>query len=161
MSEPLRYTDDLAAIKKKLLDQSFLEGVASGDVARKGDHKIAEGIADIPVKRMIDQALFLKENILPRIKSKAGDKAPDYIFFSGVYDSLLWAIVMADRYEYLEGRYVRLKCFEVLTRENMARMEAELQKYMTLEEFFLSTGLDKIAKGVKDRAEELLKQNKK
>lgn len=148
----------LEEIKTTLLLKAQLEDVANGETRGATTSKIADGINDIPVKKMIDQAQFLKENMLDRIKKKSGETSADYIFFKAVYDSLLWAIVVIDRYDALSGRYTRLKIFNQLTQENMAILDAELQKYITMEDFFLSDGLNIVARGIKARAEQLLKE---
>jgi hypothetical protein len=147
----------LEEIKSTLLLKAQLDDLVNGETGTTMTKKIAAGVADIPVKKMIDQAQFIHENLLPRVKKKGGEQSADYQFFKSVYDSLLWGIVMADRYESLERRFGQLKVFNALTQENVALLEQELQKYITLEEFFLSDSLNQVARNIKSRVEGLLK----
>jgi len=146
---------DLAKLKADLL---LLESLKEKtDEEKKSNEKLAKGIDDIPVKKMMDQALHIRNELLPRIKKKQGETSADYIFFEGVANNLLYAILVADRYDELMGRFTRAKVMQQLQLENITVLERELQKYCALEDLFLSTGLDKIAEGIKARAVELLK----
>jgi hypothetical protein len=148
----------LEIIKASLLLKAQLEELSMTTDERDAKKIGASGVENIPVKKMIDQALHIKENMLPRIEKKSGKDHADYIFFASVHRNLLYAIVLVDRYDTLQARFTREKVGRMLAVENVALLEAELEKYCTLENFFLSSGLDHVAKGIKTRAEGLLKR---
>lgn len=120
--------------------------------------KHAAGLSGIPVKKMIDQAIYIDEELLPKIKKKGGEKSADYIFFQEVKENLLYAIMLADRHDHLWLRNTQLKVSHQIALENIAILEGELQKYTTLEDLFYSDALDKYADVIKKRAAELLKK---
>jgi len=151
-------TRDLEKLKADLL---LLESLREKSEDEKASNaKLAQGIRDIPVKKMMDQVLHIRNDLLPRIKKKNGETSGDYLFFEEVANHLLYAIMVADRYDELMGRFTRSKVMQQLQLENITVLERELQKYCLLEELFLTDGLNNIAEGVKRRAEALLKAKK-
>lgn len=124
---------------------------------RARDKKTASGLDGIPVKKMMDQALYLKNELLPGIEKKRGKTHPDYEFFEGVMESLVYAVVLADRYETLERRNINLRIWKQLQQDNLEVMERELNKFQALEDLFLTDSLDRYADGVKARIADLLK----
>ena len=124
---------------------------------RSRDKKMAAGLDGIPVKKMMDQTLYIDKELLPGIEEKRGKDHPDYEFFAGVRDSLLYAIILADRYETLETRNIHLRVWKQLQQENLDLLERELSKFQTLEELYLTDSMDRYAQGVKERVKDLLK----
>lgn len=132
-----------------------------GDVALSADQKeeqsrIAQGIADIPVRKIMDNALHLRNVILPQIEKKQGRNSDNYRFFESVYDTLLWSIVVIDRFEGLEASLTRTKVMNILYREQSDGYYQELMKYAAFEDYLLGGACKRIASGVRKRAEELL-----
>jgi hypothetical protein len=122
--------------------------------------KLGRGIADIPVARMIDQVNYINEQLLPAIKKKSGEKNADYEFFKSVSDSLLFAIILCDRHDGMEKRYVQLRLFTQFLQDRIPLLEQELEKYTTLEDILCTDALNAYADGVKSRVEGLLKRKK-
>jgi hypothetical protein len=146
----------LEQIKADLLYKDSLDKVVAGDRQRK----YTAGMKEVPVKRMIDAVDYIDKNMLPAVKKKKGEGSADYEFFKSVCDFLLWAVVVVDRYEQLESRWVRQKVEIQLLRELVETYEKELSKYTTMEDLLFSSSLDIYARRAKDRAADLLKSKK-
>jgi hypothetical protein len=141
----------LEEIKADLLYKSSLDAMA-----REGrDKKAADGVRDVPVRKMLDAIQYIDKNLLPAVRKKSGDKSADIEFFEGVRDMLIWAILITDRYDALEGRLVRKKIEAALYKEWLELYEKELTKYCTLEDIFLTGALDIYAQGIKNRVDEI------
>lgn len=154
-------TDDLAKIKAEFLHKAQLGDLVEDAEARKEKARRASGLSDVPVGQMIDQAIYIRDELLPAVERKKGGKdSADYIFFSGVFRSLLSAVVMADRYEFLQREVGYAKLTGSIVKDRLQYLEQELLKYTTLEDLFRSDALDSYAQGVKNRAEDLLKRKK-
>jgi hypothetical protein len=149
---------EINKLKADLLARATLTELT--DEEKRVREKLSGAMKDVPVKRMIDQIIYLREQLLPAIKKKSTDKSADYEFFSGIVDTLLWAVIIQDRVEAMERRYVMLKIVHQLNLENVAYYEAELQKFLTLEELFLTDGLNRYAEAVKTKIDGQLKRVK-
>jgi hypothetical protein len=145
------YRMTLEQIKADLLYKSSLDAIVKGE----RDKKTTEGMRDVPVRKMIDAIQYIDKNLLPAVKKKGGDKSADVEFFEGVRDMLIWAILITDRYDVLEGKLVRKKIEAALYKEWMELYEKELTKYTTLEDLLLSDALNIYAQGIKNRVEAL------
>jgi hypothetical protein len=147
--------DDISKLRRELLMKEALREKTEEERAR--DKKTAAALDGIPVKKMMDQALYLRNELLPAIEKKKNKTHPDYEFFNGVMESLVYAIILADRYDTLERRNINLRIWKQLQQDNLELMERELSKYQTLEELCLTESLDRYADGVKARVTDLLK----
>lgn len=147
--------DDISKLRNALLMKEALREKTEEERAR--DKKISSGLDGIPVKKMRDQALYIQNELLPGIEKKRGKDHPDYEFFYGVMESLVYAIIIADRYDTLEMRNIHLRVWKTLQQENLELLERELAKYQTLEDLFLTDSLNKYADAVKARAKDILK----
>jgi hypothetical protein len=163
MSDP----DKNRQLKEKMYQALFMDELLrtpeekrSAEKTNDRDYKVVKGMADIPVGKMLNQAQFIQENLLPRLKKKGGDTTPDYLFFVDVYKSLLWSILVVDRLDIVKGELSKYKTYNVLFREHIQLLEAELQKYTTMEDIYLTDALDRYAQGVKSRVEALLRKEK-
>jgi hypothetical protein len=139
----------LDEIKRILLEQHQLDIIANPDATRSRDDRLTKAMQDIPVKRFIEQSQYIKLELLPAIEKKKGKTCADYVFFESVGRSLLWAITVVDRYEYLAMRFTSQKVENQLLKENYGLLERELSKFEALEDIFLTDALDRYAEGVK------------
>ena len=148
-------------MKAELLHKAQLADLVDDGTARKEKARRAAGLSDVPVSQMIDQAIYIRDELLPAVeKKKGGRESADYEFFANVFRSLLYAIVLSDRYDFLNREVQHGKFAGVLVRERVEYLERELLKYTTLEDLYHSDALDLYAQGIKNRAEELLKRRK-
>lgn len=138
--------------KLRLLSADSLKDLSNGE-----RDKLVKGMREVPVSKIIDAVNFIDRNLLPAVKRKGGDKSADYTFFTEVIDYLLWAIVLVDRYEVLESKWIGQKLEIRLLREQLELMERELAKYNALEDLMLSSSLNLHADRIKQRVEDLLK----
>lgn len=127
---------------------------------KKADERLAQGIKDIPVRKFMEQYQYLEKDLLPRLEKKGGKTSADYKFFEGVAKSLMWSIIVCDRYDFLYGKFLNSKLDNVVLRDRVLLVERELEKYQALEDLFFTEGLDRIADGVKNRTADLLKRTK-
>jgi hypothetical protein len=115
----------------------------------------------IPIKKMHDQALHIFNHILPEVEKKRGKDSADYKFFREVYRSLLWAIVVVDRNDFLVRKWQNSSMMLEIFKQRSEAAERELQKYTTMEDLYLSEAMDHIAAGVKNRVDMLIQNEKK
>jgi hypothetical protein len=120
------------------------------------EKKIAKGVERVSVAVIIEQCRYIQDHLLPGIEEKHGRDHANYKFFSGVARSLLWAICLVDRNEFVEARHYRQSLqYEILT-QHCEKLERQFNKYATMEDLFLSSGLEVMAEGIAQRARDLL-----
>jgi hypothetical protein len=138
-------------LKADLLYKDSLDSLAKGE----RDKRVADGMKDVPVRKMVDAIQYIDKNLLPAVKKKSSDKSADFIFFTELRDMLIWAILITDRYDMLEGRFVRKKIEAALYKEWMELYEKEITKYCTLEDLFLTDALRIYGQGIKNRVDDI------
>lgn len=146
----------LAKIKAELMARAALDKERS----TKEIEQLRGRLSDVPLNKIVDQINYLEKQLLPAVLKKKGTDSADYIFFTEVCRSLAWCVIVAERWDYMERRYVNQKIDLALTRERLGLAESELQKYCTMEDLYYTEGLDYILSGIKSRAEGILKRNK-
>lgn len=147
-------------IKRQLLERHQLDVISNPEKVKDRDKRLVQGMRDIPVVKFIEQALYLRNEMLPAIEKKKGKTSSEYTFFENVERSLLWAIMCVDRYENLSLRYYQQKVTMQVQHENLTILERELAKFQAVEDIFLTDALDRYAELVKARADGLLKGTK-
>ena len=147
---------NLEQIKADLYAKLQLEDIAAG----KKDRKLLTGMRDMPVKKMIDAANYIDKELLPAVKKKSGDKSADYEFFRNVFDYLMYAIIIIDRYEALEMRWVSKRVENEVLRDHLAIMTRELEKYNALEDLYFTDALNLYAERIKLNADARLSRGK-
>jgi hypothetical protein len=131
---------------EKKIDQVKTENLAAGGKFR---------MEDIPLRKFFDQAQYIEKTLLPAIEKKSG-RGTDFIFFTEVYKSLLYAVLLADRDRTLVIKLQQEKQFKEYYKCHAEILETELLKYTTLEDLFIGDGHAKIADGIRRRVEDLL-----
>ena len=116
----------------------------------EASERLAAGIADIPVKKIIEQALYIENELLPRMEKGKGKTHPDYKFFEGMVRSLLWCITMADRSDYMQRAIAKEKLLREYFQAHSEACERELLKYTTMEDLFYGGGFDAVGEGIKN-----------
>lgn len=148
-------------IRAKLLEEMAMEELLKPGKRELSDRILAEGIRDVPVRKFMEQQQYLEKELLPAIEKKKGKGSTDYIFFEAVGKSLVWAMILCDRYDYQQRMFLNAKIDSKIARELAADLQAELSKFETLEQLFFAGGLDRYADGVKMRAKALQEREKK
>ena len=141
--------------KMRLMAEDSLKDLTNGQ-----RDKMVKGMHEVPVAKIIDAVNFIDKNLLPAVKKKSGDKSIDYEFFTNVIDYLLWAVVIVDRYDHLEGHWHGQRLEISILREQLERYERELTKYVTIEDLMFTATMDVYAQRVKDAAADRLKSKK-
>ena len=113
----------------------------------------------IPVNKFYEQALWIEQDLLPRIESKSGADSADYKYFLELFKSMTYCIVVLDRFDYLTRKLGQQNQVLSILEERNRLLENELQKYTTLEDLYFRDALEQYSEGIKTRAADLL--NKK
>lgn len=143
--------------KADLLYRAQLESLVNEDKSMRKRF----GLDEIPMHKMIEQVNYIDKNLLPAIKKKSGEKSPDYIFFTDVIKSLLWAVMLSDRFDMLDRRVGLLNMEKSILRDHLTIFERELTKYHAMEDIYLTDALDHYKRGVVKRAADLLDELEK
>jgi len=98
------------------------------------DNAMTKAFNSVPQVRFIEQAQYLREHMLPRIEKTRGTDSADYKFYYSVFESLMYAITMADRDYSLRMRLTNEKLLNEIYHKKIIFYEMELQKHTTLEE---------------------------
>jgi len=146
---------NLSEMKADLLLKNSLRNAGEGRMQESAKN-IAIALEKIPVKKIYEQALYIENELLPQIEKKSGVTHKSYIFYKELFTTLLWAIVVLDRNDMLETRFFNSEMQRTYFQDYAASLERLLSKYIALEDLFLSSGLDVVAKGVVDRAKDVL-----
>ena len=111
---------------------------------------------EIPLRKFYDQAQYIEKTLLPAIERKSGKTSVDYQFFSDVYRSLLYAVMIVDRDRSLVMKLQHARQMNAFLQARADLAESELLKYTTLEDIWLTDAQEKISVGVRQRVENLL-----
>jgi len=131
----------LNELKAALGLKTTLRNLVNEDIQEQ--RKLDAGLKNVPVGSILDQIKYLEEVMLPKIAEKQGANSENYKFYSGVGDSLSWAVLILERYEALQVRYSRDKLFYDFQTERLELAEKELAKYELAEDIILSDAWDK------------------
>jgi hypothetical protein len=132
---------------EKKIDQLKTENLAAGGKFR---------MDEIPLRKFYDQAQYIEKTLLPAIERKSGKTSVDYQFFSDVYRSLLYAVMIVDRDRSLVMKLQHARQMNAFLQARADLAESELLKYTTLEDIWLTDAQEKISVGVRQRVENLL-----
>jgi hypothetical protein len=146
---------DQSAIKKYRAELGMRAAMRSAH--DNPELKAAKAIEEIPVRKLYEQAMYIENDLLPRIEKRSTNNSADYIFFKEVFKSLLWSIAILDRFDKVCRSDTQSRLMNELMRERCLLLEGELQKYITMEDLLLSDSIDRIADIVKKRIDSLLK----
>src|ERR1700734_3252927 len=96
-------TINIAKLKADLQLKASLDELEQSQ--KEVNKKIANALKDMPTAQMMDSAIYIRENLLPRLEKKGGKLTADYKFFEGVEGHLLKAISAVSNYEFLLKQY--------------------------------------------------------
>lgn len=115
----------------------------------------------IPVKKFYDQALWIEQDLLPRIEKRSGKDSDDYKYFFDVFRSMTYCITILDRFEYLSRKLQQQNQIVSILQERNLLLEKELLKYTTMEDIYFQDALDHYADAIHKRAADLLNKKQK
>ncbi len=152
---------NMDAIRKEIQDKIDLDKIANPDEHASTIGRMSAELERMPVKVMIDQVQYLDKQLLPAVKKRGGEKSEDYIFFQGLINSLLWGIMVKERFDRIERMYGHQALHLHIVKQEAALLKKELDKYTTMEDLWLSGSVEHILKGIQRRAEDLLNRQTK
>lgn len=110
------------------------KGLSDIDTQESISSALSKAFESIPQVKYIEQATYLREHMLPKIAASRGIESSDYKFYYRVFESLMSAIKMADRDQSLRLMISNEKLLNEFLQKRVLFLEAELQKYTTLED---------------------------
>lgn len=111
---------------------------------------------EIPLRKFFEQAQYIEKTLLPAIEKKSGKKSADYQFFTEVYKSMLYAVVIMDREQTVVKQWQQNVQLAQIHKDRADMAERELLKYTTMEDLIMTGAMDSIARGVVQRVNDLL-----
>lgn len=139
-------------VREKVVAQNLAEQ------SNGSQKKLIDGIAIIPERKLLDDAQYLLNDLLPRILNSKGEASQEYKFFRGLVDSLTYCLKMRSMYETLLARFQREQFMGVIYREKAELYEAELLKYKTVEDLIQAEVMNDYRNAILQQAEVMLKE---
>jgi hypothetical protein len=150
----------LDKIKSDLLDRHRMQQLLEPEKFKQEVKRVARGIEDVPVQKFIEQLQYIERELMPAVERRKGKDSSDYQFFEGLCRSLVWCIILCDRYDYLSRLNNGYRIDNAILKDHCRLLEGEIQKFCTLEDVFFTDFLDRYADAVKSRADALLNKGK-
>jgi hypothetical protein len=107
--------------------------------------RLKDGLESMPVHRIIGNAQYIENNILPQVQAKHGIESQQYKQFKGVLDSLVWCLHILNLQDRLLYQYSNEKLMCEFYREKTLFYERELQRYTTQEELLMGETMAKFS----------------
>lgn len=92
---------------------------------------------EVPQVKYLQQAQYLQNIVLPQIEAKRGNKSDMFVFYYGVFESLMYAIKLLDRDYSLRYRFTNEKMLNDYYRKKVVFYEEQLQQYTTIEDLLM------------------------
>lgn len=116
--------------------------------------KLVDALELVPQKKMLNDAQYLLNDLLPRIVQKHGDKSEEYKFFRGLVDTIMWSLFIMGRYENMLQKLQHIQLLAEIYKSRMELAERELLNYTTVEDLTLADTLKDIQASVLKRGEQ-------
>jgi hypothetical protein len=100
--------------------------------------KLDKAFHEVPHSKFIEQAQYLKEQLLPKIAEKRGITHPDYKFYYAVFESLMYSLKVLDRDHSLRFRLTNEKSLREFYQNKVVHYEDELLRFITMEDLLRS-----------------------
>ena len=100
--------------------------------------KLDKAFHEVPQSKFIEQAQYLKEQLLPKIAEKRGIDHADYKFYYAVFESLMYSLVIMDRDYSLRFRLSNEKMLREFYQAKVTTYENELLRFTTIEDLLAS-----------------------
>lgn len=119
---------------------SALRNLESFVLTKKGvpdaeqQQRLSEAFHEVPETRIIEQAHYLKEHMLPRIAQNRGQDSEDYRFYYSLVESLMYMLKVLGRDYQLRHELSNQKLLNEFIQRRCVFLEGELQRYTTIED---------------------------
>jgi len=145
-------TDIPADIKNDIEKQAIVD-----NLVHEHSQQLVNGLVQVPVKKIMEQILYLQNQMLPQALSKYGADNDNYKFYKGVVDSLIWTIVTYERSIHWQKEWNHQRSATELFRADAIRMREQLQKYHFAEDAILNQqDYESLMGRVKERMKDIL-----
>ena len=132
-------------MKERLMSNANLRNLVYEGLDNQA--KLVDGIKKVEVGKMIEQAQYLDNQMIPGVIRKYGEKSPEFEFWKGVLDTVLWAMYLVDHSERLNRRLIRTQHMLGYFQNHNQELQEELNYYTTLERFITQ---DQLKKAIQD-----------
>jgi len=106
--------------------------------------------SDVPQFKLINQAQYLVNDLLPRIEKSKGKQSAEYKLHAEIFESLMYSIKILDRFETMSRRLFDQKNLINFYKDQNYFYENELQRYTTIETLLMKeTSISIINKTIK------------
>ena len=156
MDKELKKAESTKEQDARWVERSLHKASVESLISENKDQRRRYGLEDIPTAKMMEQVQYIEKNLLPAIKKKSGDKSADYVFFKEIVKSLLWAIVLIDRFDMLDRRVGHILLENAILRQHLELYQRELAKFHAVEDIYLTDGKDIYIRGVAQRVKDRL-----
>lgn len=136
------------------MKEAILNNIATFNLDEQ--RKLEEGLRNMPVHKIYEQAQYMYNTALPMIEKKHGTDNENYRFYKSVADSLAWAILILRRDE-LQKRIISEQQMQAEFYINKANFYLqELTKYTTMEDLLMGESFELMRKTMAAKAAELV-----
>lgn len=119
--------------------------------------QLTNGLVEVPMKKIMEQILYLQNQMLPQALSKYGADNDNYKFYKGVVDSLIWTIVTYERATHWKKEFNFQRSATEFYRDESIRLRETLQKYHFAEDALLNQqDYESLMGRVKERMKDIL-----
>ena len=133
---------------KKVLAQNLLQGEQT---SKEGTIKMSPGM-------LLSTALYLADNILPKVETRLGSDSHDYKQLLLAVNACLWAVELLEDQEKMKSELFLQRQLLKWTREQCEHYESELLKFTTVKELLERDTLEMYADIVKGEQIDYIKQ---
>lgn len=143
---PQAKTDLEMFIIQHLIKQSLLPEEEKLKLQEKQDQDISKAYAAIPETKIINQAHYLKEYMLPKIAKSRGEQSEDYQFYFSLLQSLMYMLAVLGRDGRLRSQIANEKLLREFFQGKCIFYEGELQRYTSMEDLLGTESAQEVMK---------------
>ena len=120
------------------------------------ENKLNEAFKTMPTNQIINCALAVHNNILPKVIQTRGKEHPDSKLFEEVRDCLIYALHAVEKAQELGVNFYNLRILNDTLFQRCRLLEKQLDKFQALEEMEIQGALDDYRAIAKERLKTLL-----
>lgn len=141
----------------KDLLQQLRQKVMAENIAKQSaadTNKLIDALEIVPQHKMLEDAQYLMNDLVPRIQRSKGEDSAEYKFFRGLIDTIMWSIFIMERYENLLQKFQHTELLSEIYKGRMDLAERELLKYTTIEDLTRSNAIKDFQEAIMKRSED-------
>jgi hypothetical protein len=132
-----------------------------GKQSNGNTQQLHNATAIVPESTMWRLVTWLHEVHLPKVAHHRGINSEEYKNYVAIRDAVIWSLHISQQYEKVlmqRGRDRQLLGYYI---EQNAKLEAELQKYTTIEQLISNDAIDMYRQSIVSKALDIITQTKK